>query len=252
MHLFDVNCAVGAWSSDRLVYETVDGLLSEMARLGIGRALVSHTLAQSYDPLYGNRVLMSEIAGCEQLFPCWTLLPLSCSEMGTLDELLAEMSLAGVRAVRFYPRAHTFSLDDWQCGDLLSALAERRYVVLLDLDQIDGAGIDAVCRAYPALSWVLTKTGYRQFRPLFALMRRHSNLYCDLSLLSLYLGVEEILARFGSDRLLFGTGLPRCDPGGPIARLFYTDAPQTEIAAMAYGNVERLLARVQLEKGVRS
>ena len=43
MDLFDVNCAVGTWPTDRPAYETVDELSSEMERLGIARALVSHT-----------------------------------------------------------------------------------------------------------------------------------------------------------------------------------------------------------------
>ena len=67
--------------------------------------------------------------------------------------------------------------------------------------------------------------------------------FCDLSNLCTYLAAEEILERFDSGRLLFGTGLPIADPGGPMARLSYTNAPQSDLAAIAYGNIERLLAR---------
>ena len=241
MYLYDANCAVGPWPTDRPVYETVDELLAEMTRLGIERALVSHTLARTYDPPYGNRLLMQEIAGHDRLSPCWTLLPPACGEMGPLDVLLAEMEDHQVRAVRLYPREHTFSLDDWQCGKLLSALAERRYVVLLDLAETNWQDVERICRTYAGLSLVVTRAGYRQLRPLFALLERCENLFCDLSNLCTYLGVEEILDRFDSGRMLFGTGLPTADPGGPIARLYYTLAPQADVAAMAHGNIERLL-----------
>jgi len=249
MYLFDVNCAVGPWPSDRPCYETVDGLLSEMGRLGISRSLVSHTLARFFDPPQGNQILSKELAGREELYPCWTLLPPSCGEMGTVDELLADMAEAGVRAVRLYPREHTYSLDDWQCGEMLTALSERRYVVLLALAESGFSEIERLCRTYPELSLVVTGMGYRQLRPLFALLSRCPNLYCDLSTFSTYLGVESVLDRYGSDRLLFGTGLPVADPGGPIARVFYTDAPRSDITAMAHGNLERLLARVELAPG---
>ena len=249
MDLFDVNCAVGTWPTDRPAYESVAELLSEMERLGIGQALVSHTLAQSFDPPQGNRILMQEIYAHEVLHPCWTLLPPSCGEMGTLDELLASMAHGGVRAVRLYPREHTYSLDPWQCGDLLAALSERQYIVLLNFGQTDWGDIERICRTYPGISLVLTRIGYRQFRPLFALWKRYANLHCDLSGFTTYLGLEETLGRFGSERLLFGTGLPVCDPGGPIARLFYTDAPAPDIEAIAHGNLERLLARVQVGEG---
>jgi predicted TIM-barrel fold metal-dependent hydrolase len=150
-----------------------------------------------------------------------------------------------VRAARFYPVEHSYSLAEWQCGELFEALAERRYVVLLDLAQSNWGEIERICRTYPHLAVVVTWVGYRQLRPLYALLGRYSNLYVDLSNLSTYLGIEEILERFGSGQLVFGTGLPIADPGGPIARLFYTDAPPATLAAIAHGNIERLLDRVQ-------
>ncbi len=120
-------------------------------------------------------------------------------------------------------------------------------MVLIDLQQTDWPEVERVCRTYPDLSLVLTRTGYRQLRHLFAALAGCPNLYCDLSDFSTYLGVEEVLARFGSGRLLFGSGLPIGDPGGPMARVFYTDAPQADLAAMAHGNLERLLSRVRLD-----
>jgi hypothetical protein len=250
MYLYDANCAVGPWPTDRPVYETVDGLLAEMDRLGIARALVSHTLARTYNAPYGNRLLMQEIAGQDRLSPCWTLLPPACGEMGPLAELLADLEANQVRAVRLYPTEHTYSLDDWQCGELFEALAERHIVVLLDLAETSWSDVDHVCRTYPGLSMILTRAGYRQLRSLFALLGRHDNLFCDLSNLCTYLAVEDILERFDSSRMLFGTGLPVADPGGPIARLFYTEAPQADLAAMAHSNIERLLARSGTEKGM--
>jgi len=248
MLVFDANCAVGPWPTDKPRYETVEGLLAEMERLDIQRALVSHTLARTYDPAQGNQILMDEIAGHEMLSPCWTLLPPACGEMGSVDELIAGMAQTGVRAVRLYPREHTYSLGEWQCGELLGALAERQYVLLLDLAQGSWEDIERICRTYPGLAVIVTWVGYRQLRPLFALLNLYSNLYCDLSNLSTYLGIEEILDRFGSERLIFGTGLPTADPGGPIARLSYTDAPPAVLDAIAHGNLERLLNRVQQVK----
>ena len=244
MLVFDANCAVGPWPTDKPRYETVVGLLAEMERLGIQRALVSHTLSRTYDPVQGNRILMQEIAGQESLLPCWTLLPPACGEMGSPGELMEEMAQAGVRAVRLYPREHSYSLAEWQCGELFEALAERHYLVLLDLAQGSWEEIERICNTYPDLALLVTWVGYRQLRPLFALLRRNDNLYCDLSNLSTYLGIEEILDRFGSERLVFGTGLPIADPGGPIARLSYTDAPPAALDAIAHGNLGRLLDRV--------
>jgi predicted TIM-barrel fold metal-dependent hydrolase len=59
-----------------------------------------------------------------------------------------------------------------------------------------------------------------------------------------------VLERFGNERLLFGTGLPSCDPGGPIARVYYTHGSDADLAAIAHGNLERLLSRVRLGEEV--
>jgi len=247
MYLYDANCAIGAWPTDRVPYENVDGLLREMDRLGISRALVSHTLGQHFDPQAGNRALMEALAGHEdRLAPCWTLLPLSCGEMGTLSELVAELLAAQVRAVRLYPKSHSFCLDEWLCGDLLGELSRRRYIALIDMAETDWTEIDRVCGEYPGISWVLTQLGYRHLRFLFGAMSAHANLYCDLSNFSTYLGVEETLSRFGHKRLVFGTGLPAMDPGGPIARVCYTQGDPQHVEAIAHGNLERLLGRVWL------
>ena len=247
MYLYDANCALGAWPTDRVAYETVDELLVEIKRLGIARALVSHTLSQHFDPPQGNRLLTDALVGHQDsLAPCWTLLPLSCGEMGTLSDLMSGMSAARARAVRLYPKSHSFSLEDWQCGDLLGELSRRRYVVLIDIVETDWTEMNRVCGAYPGISWVVTQLGYRHLRFLFGAMANHANLHCDLSNYSTYLGVEETLSRFGSKRLLFGTGLPAMDPGGPIARVGYTQADPQDVEAMAHGNLERLLGRVWL------
>jgi hypothetical protein len=166
--------------------------------------------------------------------------------MGTLENLMSEMAASSVRAVRLYPRSHSYTLDDWLCRDLLTALSERRYVVLIDIAETDWSEVDRLCGAYSGISWIVTQTGYRNLRFILGAMRNHANLHCDLSNLSTYLGVEEILTRFDSGRLVFGTGLPAMDPGGPIARVTYTQAEPQDVEAIAHGNLERMLAQVRL------
>ncbi len=248
MYVCDVNCMVGPWPTETPVYETVDGLLAEMKRLGIARSLVAHTTALTYDPRYGNRRLTQEIAGHDELWPCWVLLPTACGEMGSPTELLMEMAAARVRAVRLYPREHSFSLDDWQCQPLLRMLESRGYPILLSLDQTNWGQIDRLCATYRALPWIVTGVNYRQLRPLCALLPRHDNLYVDLSTFSPYLGVEEVINNVGSVPLIFGTSLPLEDPGGPLARLAYADISKADREAIAHRNLERLLARAGKQK----
>ena len=59
MHLFDASAYIGDWATERLAFSTPQALLAEMDRLGIGQALVCHTLAWQNSPALGNARLMS-------------------------------------------------------------------------------------------------------------------------------------------------------------------------------------------------
>lgn len=257
MDLFDVNCLVGPWPSGQLAYRDVPGLLKEMSRLGIAQAVVSHTLARQHHPAIGNRLLMEQIGNLPGLEPCWVLLPLGTNEMGDCAALFREMAAQRVRAVRLYPRDHGYPLTDWCCGDLLSELDVRRYIVLIDLDQlllpvglygVIQAGwqcVDWICRNFPHLSLVLTNIGYRALRALIPLLNSHRNLFIDLAFFSSHAGVEFVTEQCGVERLLFGTGQPLVDPAGAVARLCYADISRSQRQAIGRYNTERLLKRVQ-------
>ncbi len=254
--LFDAGCMIGPWPTETLAYDDAAGLLREMDRVRIARALVYHSLAWQHLPSAGNAALMESIHGHPGLEPCWGVLP--TGEDGAPDEIRAQLARAGVRAVRIWPRDHAYPLAEWSCGPMLAALAARRYVLCVDLDQIvapvgrydvDPAGwqqLEWLCAAYPGLSVVVTRTGYRALRVLPLLLARHPGLSADLSYFSTHEGVETVTQTFGPGRLVFGTGQPLVDPGGPVARLMYAELSDAERDRIAHANLERLLSRVQM------
>jgi predicted TIM-barrel fold metal-dependent hydrolase len=257
LDLFDANCMIGRWPTERAALLTASDLLAEMDRLGIGRSLVCHTLAWQDSPANGNRRLMQEIAGQARLEPCWVLVPGEAeNQPDGIAGLLAAMAAKNVRAVRLCPRDHVYPLTDWMTGELLAALNERQYVLLMDQDQVvlpvglfdvDPTGwrqVAWLCQSFPALSVVLTRVGYRGLRVLLPLMAECPNLHLDLAYFATHQGVEEIMRRFGPERLLFATGQPLADAGGALARLYYAGVTEQQRDAIGHGNLERLLARV--------
>ena len=254
MHLFDAAAFLGRWPTERLAFDDVPGLLTRMDELGIARALVSHTLAWQNVPSVGNPVLMDAITGQPRLEPCWGVLPGEFENGAALSEALARHR---VRAVRLYPRDQVYPLTDWLAGDLLAALAERHYLVLLDVDQVvlptglfdvDPAGwkqIAWLCQTYPDLAVLLTRVGYRALRVLLPLLRACPNLFIDLSYFATHQGVETVVAQLGAERLIFGTSQPLADGGGAVTRLHYADLTPAQRELIAHRNLERLLARVR-------
>jgi len=263
MTYFDSCAFIGRWPGEKLAYNSVGDLLNNIRRLEIDRALVSHSIALNNSPSLGNRMLMEAIAGHPELEPCWVITPgLVVEEDGGEVAICEQMAKQGVRAVRLYPRDHVFSLTGHPANALLQELDRRNYLILLDLNQVftqngmydySAASLDVLdelCGTYPHLSILLTTVGYRAFQILLPLMQTHSNLYLDLSFLATHQGVETIVEKVGSGRLVFGTGQPLVDPGGALLRLIAADLAQDEIGEIAGWNLARLLDRVSVTSPV--
>jgi hypothetical protein len=217
-----------------------------MDRLGIQRALVRHSLGWHDVPAAGNGVLAAQVAGQERLVPCWSALPLATGEMGTLQGFLGALAANQVRALCMYPATHGYPLAAWQCDALLGPLAERRYVLLLELTEVHWDELHWLCAAHRGLNVVLLNTYYRALRPLYALLEAHPNLYVDTSTLCNFRAIEDLSSRFGANRLLFGAGQPRNDGAGAVTMLNYAALDPRQLRAIAAGNLERLLGEVQL------
>lgn len=243
---FDVDCILGRWAEGGPTLETAERVLGAMDRLGMAKALVRHSMASQHDVSQGNNLLMADLAGYERLVPCWTALPPITGEMGALSDWLDSLAANGVRAICMYPATQGYPLTAWQCDPLLGPLARRRYLLLIELAEVKWEELHWLCASHAGLSVVALNTGYRVLRPLFALLDAHPNLYLGISTLSNFCGIEEVCSRFGAERLLFGTGEPRNDGAGVVTALNYAALSPAEIDAIAEGNLERLLAEVQL------
>lgn len=243
---FDANCVLGRWPEGGPTLETAERVRGAMDRLGVAKALVRHSMASLDDVSLGNNLLIEELAGHERLVPCWSALPPITGEMGALSHWLDSLSANGVPAVCIHPASHGYPLTDWQCDSLLGPLAERHYLLIIEVSEVKWEELHWLCESHAGLSVAILNTGYRVLRPLFALLDAHPNLHLDISTLSNFCGIEEACSRFGAERLLFGTGEPRNDGAGAVTALNYAALDRAEIEAIAAGNLERLLAEVQL------
>lgn len=242
MDFFDCNCMIGRFGQPQPgQFWSADDLERELERCGIARALVFHALAKELDPALGNTALMEEIAGRARFAPCWVVLPHHTGEMLPPDQLCAQMAQRGVRAVRMFPQAHNYSLAEWCSGPLLAALEERQVPLFLDHDQTNWNEVEAVCSAHPRLPLVLLRVNYRAHRALYPLLERHPNLHLEIGIFVAHNAIEDCARRCGAARMLFGSGLPHYNPGGPIANIMYSHVADADKALIAAGNLRRLL-----------
>lgn len=240
---FDCNARIGPWSTPRPEQITdLGGLLAVYERFGIQRGLVHHALAWDWHAPEGNRRLLAEIADQPRLRPCLVALPPATREMGSIEDFAAQVRRLG-GAVRIFPKKHSWSVSEWGSGALFAALNAHRVPVFVDFSETAWDELHWLASAHPDMPVVLMGTYYRVARYLYPLLERCPNLHLEANTFGAFRGIEEIVALFGAQRLLFGTGLPTLEPGAPIAQITYAEISAADKALIASGNLMRLLAQ---------
>ncbi|MCK2218549.1 amidohydrolase [Actinomadura sp. ATCC 31491] len=217
----------------------------DMARLGIGRAYVTHSLSLHSDARAGNEALLA--LDDPRLVPVPVLLPdppgPRWSGAGPTGAGWSGAGPTGagpfgceagrdVPMVRLCPARHRFDLTG---PSALRALAALGVPAALDLDETTPAQLLALARELPGQRVLLLNPGYRRLRAIAELMAALPNLWLEIGTVNTQRGVEWLARRFGAERLVFGTGAPVMDDCGPRFLLDHLDLPEADIALIASG-----------------
>lgn len=75
---------------------------------------------------------------------------------------------------------------------------------------------------------------------LYGLFRDCPNFHIEISTFLSFRGVEDIVRRFGPEKLPFRTRVPHQPPGSAVARILYAEVDEEAKGAIAFGNAERI------------
>lgn len=223
-----------------------------MDGLGIASALVWHIAQLDYDAASGNELVAHSIGGSDRLSGCWAILPPQTAEVIRPD-FFEQMARSGIRALRAFPERHRFLLNRTAFGGFLDELVERRIPLMLsEMAPSDAAvswqAVYALLEQCPNLVCVLCDLGiWGADRYSWPLLERYEHVYLETSLLSMEAGgLEATVARFGCERLLFGSGFPARYPEAAMLSLMHADIGQADRETIAQTNLERVLSEVRL------
>lgn len=257
MEFFDANCYFGRPAKagpSPATCPTIESLTAQLDRAGVGRALVWHIAQHDVSPQRGNQMLAEAIRGRDNLLGVWTVLPPQTGEM-PVDELLADMKAARIVALRAFPVAHRYLLNRTTMGPLLDEMVRRRIPLVYAIKRLPAyyqphqawQDLHRLLAEFPELTLIITDHGSwgcdRYFRPLLDACER---VHVDTSLYFLDGGIESLVGRYGPGRLLFGSGLPERYVGGMMMAIRHAEIPEGAKAAIAGGNLARLVQEVSL------
>lgn len=242
MKIIDVNCAVGMpLKSDRFV--SAEGLYQWMADYRIDSCVTYHAEAGREPEEFNLQMCRMAAASGGKLRACLLLNP-SLESLGLPGEGTPVERLKALRpsAVRVMPDAQAFLFNDFYAAEILEVCQQLRMPIILTkkYDAMFLHDLPQVCEKYPNVPIILPRFGLKQSRYYFPILKKLPNVYLDMSTMLDTASIEEICQRFGSEHLVFGSGLPGYEPSGAYGLLFYAQISQQDRENIAHANFERL------------
>jgi len=245
MRFFDCNCALGIPGMQGFRFaRTSAELLEEMDYCGLDQALVYHTAMRYDSPEVGNRLIQEELEPNPRLVPTWAITPSQTEELPAPETFLAQMKAHNIRALRVFPDEHQYALDERTMGDWLAMMEEKRIPLLAKTSCLKIAN---AMDPFPNLIVIAMAQGPHSLeRHLRPIVERYPNFYLDTASYMVDGLIERFCQRYGSSRLLFGSGYPDNCSGSALLRLVQADISDEDREAIAGGNLTRILEGVQL------
>jgi predicted TIM-barrel fold metal-dependent hydrolase len=225
----------------------IQTLRDRMARYGIAGGVVSHFAAIPYGAAWANEQTLKAAAGTG-LWAAITLMPEMFHAEDAGRSTVKDAIARGARLARVFPVSHNYTLRPWCSGALLQALADNRLPLVVWHTEVSWEEIRNICETHPTLTVIVEGTPKKilyHSRLYYALLERCPNLRLELHNLVNYLGVEDIVSRFGARRLIFGSYMPVFDPNAALMQVTHARIPADDKARIAHGNLAELIAGVQ-------
>lgn len=238
VEVIDANVGVGH-SRDRVApFVDADGLLAEMDRHGVGRAVVYHVQGEAVSALDGNDLLHEWVDGQDRLIPQWV----ASAHPDSLAQLRQLHADGKVRSVRLHDTVPSLvPLTEWVYGDLLTWLAAERLPLWVSLADNDVVQLVDTLGQHPELECVLLGAHYTHAAIVRPLLRALPRARLELSREEVLGDVESLAAELGAHRLIYGSYYPRYAMGSILYYLHRCDLSGAQLRAICAGNTRALL-----------
>jgi len=243
--IIDAHCGIGPWRDrDSLLPYTPQQMLEIMDYYEIVSAIVHANIMASYGSVEDGQTIVRDAHACSPRFlPAFTFDPSPfrpCAEL-----VLAEARRQNISGAIWCVNPVGLRPSPWFYADIYACCTDHRLPFFIETASFTPDEIHALCSAFPLLRVVLTGLDYRVEEWLYPLLREHAELRaCCAPVFITPRGIERFVANFGSERLLFGSGLPHCSPGGLIGYIRYAEVTDEDKRNIFSGNMERLLQEV--------
>jgi predicted TIM-barrel fold metal-dependent hydrolase len=194
--------------------------------------------------MVGNVELLREINGAGaqgRIIPSFILTPTLIDDPGVLDHFLDLVKTNNIHSFHFFPKKFKWTLLD--IAPVIKAILPHNPVLFLDSFENLGHNMDHLLNfssEFPQVNIIFTNAMWPHYKSIFELMDARPNICMDTSLIHTYRTAEQVIERFGAERLIFGAGY-KSNNGASIAALAHSEVSSRDAQRIAHSNLEVLL-----------
>ena len=261
--IVDYEAFTGHFAFRRVPNSSLPGLLKQMDREGIDRAVVSALECVTYRNVQaGNEILAEQLAGTDgRLIGAAVVNPIYARASEDARRCLTDF---GMKALRLLPRYHGYRLGEEVqspgfrgvmavAADLQAPVSitfevedDRQHHLLFKPSELAAEEIAAAILAFPEVEFVLERISPAPVRRVHGLAENATNWHVDISgrgMLgaTVHLGIADVLDWIGPERVLLGTGMALQYPRAPFLKLDSLNLDQNTLRKIKGENAARLL-----------
>lgn len=245
--IIDINCMIGYWPNQKLRFHDTAGLLAAMESYRISQCVAYHSYAH-INLCQGNDLIRQIAAkSSEKIKACYVLRSnLDSAELPDAPGLMKQLREQKPVAIKLFPNMHRYLADEFYCSELFDVLNELKLPVMFDCDQKPSYDrLPALAKNYPEIPFILLRQNLNESRYTLPLLKKTKNIFFDTSIMIDTGLIDEIVNKYGSERLLFGSAMPFYVPSGGLTMIFYArikDSDKQNILSSNWLGLERGIA----------
>lgn len=223
---------------------SVDELLKLMSKFNVSYAVVTPAYGVSYICEFdkANREIYLISRKYRKLIGLATINPWFLSK--SINELEKVFKDYGLRGIKLIPYLQGFSINHKMVYPVMDYLAKHKALlyVLSGYHPQSPLEIADLAEAYPEVSIVMGFAGFTDFwMELVPALKRHENLYTDLSCQSNVRVIRDAITRLGSGRFLFASSMPYSNIELELEKIYMLNLSDYDRENILWRNAVKLL-----------
>lgn len=216
-----------------------DGVKKMLQSVNVKKAFCTHYGALASGEFSYNRIIKEETGDDDFFVPSYTFM-INYAEENPCENFEKIMIEDNVKMVNMNPASHRFSTDMYAVSDYFDVMDKLKTVITIPAPSVTTDKISELLKVYKNINIIITNMGFSSNIDYNKLMKDYENIAVDTSFTPID-GIETIVNKFGSERVVFSSYAPETAPEGYVGRIILSSLKREDKDNIAYKNILRMV-----------